>query len=125
VAQERPPFRVIGGRRKAGRPAVSPFIVFGLVVVASMMGIVVARTSLDEGAFRLASLDARLAAEEVRAELLTLQAARLESPTRIAPLAEELGLVLPTDRGVLLVEDGSPATDDVFDGGQVAMGSTP
>lgn len=98
-----PGFRVIGGKQTR-RPHVGPFAVFGLVVVASMFGIVIARTSLDAGAFQLADLNQRISAEQERRQLLELEVARLESPTRVGPLAEQMGLVFPDDRRLLLVE---------------------
>jgi hypothetical protein len=104
VASTRPAgLRVIGGRRSA-RPQVAPFAVFGIVVIASMLGIVTARTSLDAGAFQLTELNDRIAAETERQALLTLEIAQLESPTRIGPLAEQMGLVHPDTRSVLLVD---------------------
>jgi hypothetical protein len=131
VAQARPAgLRVIGGRRTA-RPQLGPFVVFGLVVVTSMFGIVMARTSLDAGAFELTDLNARIAAEEERQELLTLRVAELQSPTRIGPLAEEMGLVRAETRTVLLIEgiNGETGTGDlVVDSGavgRVAMGDQP
>lgn len=99
----RPGFRVIGGRRPH-RPHVGPFAMFGIVVVASMFGIVVARTSLDAGAFELADLNEQIAQAQEQQQLLELEVARLESPTRVAPLAEEMGLVFPDDHRTLMVE---------------------
>lgn len=99
----RPGIRVIGGKRSK-RPQVGPFAVFGIVVVASMFGLVVARTSLDAGAFELADLHQRIADEQERQQLLELEVARLESPTRVAPLAEEMGLVFPDVRRTLMVD---------------------
>jgi hypothetical protein len=104
VAAARPAgLRVIGGRRSV-RPQVAPFAVFGVVVIASMLGIVMARTSLDAGAFQLTELNDQIAAETERQALLTLEIAQLESPTRIGPLAEEMGLVHPETRTVLLID---------------------
>lgn len=114
--------RVIGGRKRLRRPSISPFFVFGVVIVASMIGIVVARTSLDSGAFRLAELEQRIQEEERRMEVLTLEVARLESPTRIGPLAEEMGMVPAEDRTVLVVEGEERSTVPAdFDGTQMAM----
>ena len=120
--------RVVGGRRLT-RPQVGPFVVFGLVVIASMLGIVVARTSLDAGAFELTDLNNRIAAEEERQALLTLEVAELESPTRIGPLADEMGLVEPDTRTVLLIEDPVNPADILVEsdpvGEDIAMGDQP
>ena len=113
--------RVIGGRKRLRRPSISPFFVFGVVIVASMIGIVVARTSLDSGAFRLAELEQRIQEEERRMEVLTLEVARLESPTRIGPLAEEMGMVPAENRTVLVVEGERSTAPADYDGTQMAM----
>lgn len=117
--------RVIGGRRLA-RPHLGPFVVFGLVVIASMFGIVMARTSLDAGAFELTDLNNQIATEEERQALLTLEVAELESPTRIGPLADEMGLVEPDNRTVLLIEDPANPADLLVESdsvsGDIALG---
>ncbi len=82
---------------------------FGMVVVAAMIGLVLARTSLDAGAFELTEMRRQIEAEEHRQEILTLEIASMESPGRVAPLAEEMGMVLPDERLVLFVEPGSDA----------------
>ena len=125
--RRRPGFRVIGGKQTR-RPQVGPFAVFGMVVVASMFGIVMARTSLDAGAFELAQLNRRIVEEQSRQQLLVLDVAELESPTRIGPLAEQMGLVFPDDRQTLLVEgldDANPPQLLVGADTPVAMGDQP
>lgn len=125
--RKRTGFRVIGGKQKH-RPQMGPFAVFGLVVVASMFGIVMARTSLDAGAFELAELNRQIAEEHDRQQLLVLEVAEMESPTRIAPLAEAMGMVYPDDRRMLLVEglDGGNAADLLVGGDtSVAMEDRP
>lgn len=131
VAHQRPSgLRVVGGRRQL-RPQVGPFVIFGLVVMASMFGIVMARTSLDAGAFELTDLNSRIAAEEDRRELLTLKVAELESPTRIGPMAEQMGLIVPETRTVLLVDgvaDPGDQIDLLVESGpvdRIAMGNRP
>ncbi len=96
-------FRVIPGRQKS-RVVVAPWLTFCLVVVVALFGIVVTQTALDEGAFDLAELDRQIAEAAVHNQHLRLEIARLESPGRIAPAAEELGLVYPQERTVLRVD---------------------
>jgi cell division protein FtsL len=89
-----------------------------------MFGLVVARTSLDAGAFELADLNQQIAAEQDRQQLLELEVARLESPTRIAPLADEMGLVYPDDRRTLFVDgmdDDGGNTTDLVQGADTAV----
>jgi cell division protein FtsL len=102
---------------------VGPFVVFGLVVVASMIGIVMARTSLDAGAFDLADLNRKIAVEQQRQQTLTVEAARLESPGRIAPLADKMGLVQAQDPTILVV--GEAASNDATSNANLAMEQRP
>ncbi len=95
-------FRVIEGARRRG-VVITPWAAFSIVVVVALFGIVVARTTLDQGAFELADLNLKIAEAEVSNQRLRLEIARLESPARVAPAAEALGLVYPTERAVLTV----------------------
>ena len=49
--------RVVKGRKFNGRPRLTPWLAFTLVVVVALFGIVVTQTSLDRGAFELAELN--------------------------------------------------------------------
>lgn len=109
--QTRARLRVVRGAG-ASRATFAPFLMFGVVVVTAMIGLVIARTSLDAGAFELSDMRAEIAALEVRQYQLQLDVARLESPGRIAPLAEEMGMVLPDERLVLLVDDPAPVPEN-------------
>lgn len=111
-AAARPRLRVVQGRLR--RPAVAPWLGFALVFVVAMLGLALARTALDRGAFELSELSRRLAAAETYNQRLRLEVARLESPARIGPLAEGMGLVYPSGRILLLVdglERGTPEDD--------------
>lgn len=120
VQQPRSRLRVVKGRGHR-RATIAPFVMFGAVVVASMIGLVVARTSLDAGAFELTALNDAIELEERLQERLQLDVARLESPGRIAPMAENMGMVIPEERLVLLIEDPSEQKND--DIAQLAMSS--
>lgn len=94
--------RVVQG--KVGRrPVLAPWLAFCLVVVVALVGQVVARTTLDRGAFELTELERRIAVEQTRNQELRLEVSRLESPTRIGPLAEDLGMVYPDERVPIVV----------------------
>lgn len=95
--------RVIAGRRPR-RPAAGPWIVVSLIAVAAFLALIGARTALDRSAFELAELNAALAEEASANQRLRIEIAEMENPARIAPLAEELGLVIPSEREQLLVE---------------------
>jgi cell division protein FtsB len=95
--------RVLEGRRRR-RPVLAPWMIVVLVAVVGFLGLGFARTSLDKSAFELADLEAAIAQQTALNQQLRLDIARLESPARIAPLAEELGLVVPVDTFPILVD---------------------
>jgi cell division protein FtsL len=74
-----------------------------LMAVVAFFGLDFARTSLDRSAFDLAELNKAIDTQVALNEQLRLEVARLENPARIAPLADEMGLVLPADTNQLLV----------------------
>ncbi len=96
--------RVIAGRRRQQRHHVTPWLAFTVVVVVALIGVVLAQTSLDRGAFELGSLNRSIAEAKTENQHLRLDIARLESPVRVAPLADEMGLVYPEERQPLLVQ---------------------
>ena len=95
--------RVLKGRRLR-RPSVAPWMIVVLVAVMAFLGLGFARTSLDRSAFELAELNKGIDLQSALNRQLTLDIARLENPARIAPLAEELGLVIPDVTNRLLVD---------------------
>ena len=105
--------RVVQGRRRR-RPVITPFVSFTVIVLGALFGIVFARTALDQGAFDLAKLDRGIVEAQAQNAQLRLQVASLESPIRIAPLAEEMGMVFPTEEQVVLVAVPSeaPSSED-------------
>lgn len=98
--------RVVKGRRKASRPALAPWMIMAIVGIAAFLGLGFARTSLDNSAFELAELTQLIEQETTLNRELSLEIARMENPARIAPLAEEMGLVIPKETHQLLVELG-------------------
>jgi hypothetical protein len=105
--------RVVRGRRLA-RPTMAPWMIMALIAVVGFLGLGFARTSLDRAAFDLAELDGAIAEQHALNLELKMEIARLENPARIAPLAEDLGLVIPSNTNQLLV-DLSPAGPAVAD----------
>ena len=77
--------------------AILLLLVFVVLVISAFLGMVWSRTLLDEGAFQLAELHARIEHETVQNRLLRLEVARLENPDRVAALAEPLGLLYPDE----------------------------
>jgi cell division protein FtsL len=110
--------RVLKGKRPL-RPTLAPWMIMVIIGVVAFLGLGFARTSLDKSAFELDQLNREISEQEAHNEQLRLEIARMENPARIAPLAEELGLVIPGDTRQLLVDldDGGPAVASVDDGG--------
>ena len=108
--------RVLRGR-KLHRPALAPWMVMVLIGVVAFLGLGFARTSLDKSAFELDRLNRAITEQEAVNEQLRLEIARLENPARIAPLAEEIGLVIPGATRQLLVDLGGPALVSNEEGG--------
>lgn len=80
-----------------------------LLAVVAFLGLGYARISLDRSAFELAELNRSIDEQAALNERLRLAVARLENPARIAPLADELGLVIPEDPNPLLVNLDVPS----------------
>lgn len=102
--------RVLQGQRSK-RLTLAPWMIMVLIGVVAFLGLGFARTSLDKSAFELDQLTRSIDEQGAINEQLRLEIARLENPARIAPLAEELGLVIPADTRQLLVDlvPGGPA----------------
>lgn len=118
-----PGLRVISGR-SAKRPPTAPWIVLSLITIAAFLALVGSRTALDRSALELAELDAAIAEQASLNQQLRIEIAELENPARIAPLAEEMGLVIPAERRQLLVE-GVERDDGIVDPDYVAAVDSP
>lgn len=75
-----------------------------LIGVVAFLGLGFARTSLDRSAFELHEINEALEQQGAINRQLHLEIARLENPARIAPLAEELGMVIPVSTNQILVD---------------------
>lgn len=107
--------RVIMGKRHAGRAHLTPWLAFTLVVVVALTGVVLTQTALDRGAFDLGDLDREIAVAQTLNQQLRLEVARLESPGRVGPIADGMGLVYPDDRQTVFVNG---VVDQVVEGDQ-------
>lgn len=95
--------RLLKGRRLR-RPTLAPWMIMVLIGVVAFLGLGFARTSLDRSAFDLAELNKAIGEETALNRQMNLEIARLVNPARIAPLAEDLGLVIPDTTNRLLVD---------------------
>jgi len=100
--------RVLKGRRLR-RPSIAPWMIMVIIAVVAFLGLGFARTSLDRSAFELAELNKSIDEQAALNEQLRLDVARLENPARIAPLAAEMGLVIPGETHQLLVDLDAPS----------------
>jgi hypothetical protein len=100
--------RVVKGK-KLRRPSLAPWMIMVIIAVVAFLGLGFARISLDRSAFELAELNKAIDEQAAINEQLRLDIARLENPARIAPLADEMGLVIPSDTSPLLVNLDVPS----------------
>lgn len=75
-----------------------------LIGIMAFLGLGFARTSLDNSAFELAEISQTLDEQSAINRQLKLEIAQLENPARIAPLAEEMGMVIPDSTNQILVD---------------------
>jgi len=101
--------RVVTGQRKKRQP-IAPWLIFSVVAVVAFLGMVLTRTSLDRIAIELSTVEGQLAEAKGLNQRLRLEIARLESPARVAPAAQELGMVYPQSSNRLVVEGVIPET---------------
>jgi hypothetical protein len=100
--------RVVKGK-KLRRPSLAPWMIMVIIAVVAFLGLGFARISLDRSAFELAELNKAIDEQAAVNEQLRLDVARLENPARIAPLADEMGLVIPVETRPLLVNLDVPS----------------
>ena len=94
VPRRIPHIRVVPGR--GIRPLrLAPWLLFTVLVIFIFFALIYSRTVLSDSAFRLTEVEAQIVQEEADYQQLRLEVARLQSPERIVPLAEDIGLVLP------------------------------
>lgn len=103
--------RVVKGRTRQ-RPAIAPWMIMAMVGIIAFLGLVFARTSLDKSAFELSELNRAIVEQAEINKDLRLEIAQLENPAHIAPLAEEMGLIIPDQTRQLLV-DLTPSSPQV------------
>ena len=96
--------RVVKGSRRKRRPSMAPWTIMVAIAVVAFFALGFARTSLDGSAFELAELTRAIEGQEATNEQLRLEVARLTNPARIAPLAEELGMVIPEQTHTVVVD---------------------
>jgi cell division protein FtsL len=75
---------------------IAPWLLFTALVLFIFFALIYSRTALSDSAFDLKKVEAQIVQEQATFQQLRLEVARLQSPERVVPLAEEIGLVLPS-----------------------------
>ena len=97
-SQDTVQLRVIAGRDRMRPFRTLLWALYTLAAVAAFLAFIYLRTAVDEAIFRINEIEDRIAYEQARRHHLQLEKIRLESPSEIVPIAEQmLGLVLPDD----------------------------
>lgn len=102
-----PGLRVLAGK-KVTRPALGPWVVFSLVAIVAFLGMVATRISLDRSSIELAGIERDIADAQTNNQQLRWEIGRMVSPSRIAPLAREMGMIYPDHSERLLVSGVIP-----------------
>lgn len=118
-------FRVVHAPKD--RPRIGVWLVVTLIIAAVFFGLIYSQTRLNERAIELQRVEASIDAELARMESLQLEVARLQSPTRVAPAAEQLGMVFPAERRTLSAPGVVVQSDEEIErlaGLKAALGAT-
>jgi cell division protein FtsL len=112
---ERPPLRVVDVARPRRVPRLRGWILLTLTVVAAFFLLIYSRITLDHSAFVLEEVEQRLQEAESRYWELRLEVAELRSPDRITELAQEIGLVYPSEVHTVEASRIVPSSGDADD----------
>jgi len=104
------PLRLLQAKR-VRIPHLGMWVVYTIFAIVAFFGLIYSRTALDESAFQLQQIQTQTAEQQERFQQLRLEVARLKSPERIVPAAQDMGLVFPEDvtpvvaSGVVVLEN--------------------
>jgi hypothetical protein len=82
---------------RARRRRVGGWIALGFTVAALFFVMISTRVALDRNAFILQDIRRQIESEETRYWELRLRLTELQAPERIARMAEDMGMVYPTE----------------------------
>ncbi len=100
IVRGRPRIRIVASRRLPAQ-RISGWLISSVVVALVFFGLIYSHTRLNTSALELQRLESEIGAELDKMETLNLEVARLQSPAIVAPAAEQLGLVFPTEMRTL------------------------
>jgi len=119
-------FRVLHAPKH--RPRIGVWLVTTFLIGGVFFGLIYSQTRLNERAIALQNAERAIEAELARMESLQLEVARLQAPNRVAPAAEELGMVFPGERHTLSAPGVIVQSDEEIErlaDLKAALGATP
>ncbi len=119
-------FRVLHAPKN--RPRLGVWFIAMFLIGGVFFGLIYSQTRLNERAIALQEAERAIEAELDRMESLHLEVARLRSPSRVAPAAEQLGMVFPGERYTLSAPGVIVQSDEEIEhlaDLKAALGATP
>lgn len=119
AALERARLTVVPRTRRKRAPRV-PFVAFvSVILLAGVVGLLLFNTSMQQASFKATALENQATDLGAQQEALEMDIQALREPQRLARLAQELGMVIPsTPAGILdlstgrITGDPTPASGD-------------
>lgn len=121
AALQRARLTVVPRARRSRAPRV-PFVTFvSVILLAGVLGLLLFNTSMQQASFRATALQKQATDLSAQQEALELQIQALGKPDRVSALAQKMGMVVPSQAGVIDLATGkitgapAPAsgTDDI------------
>jgi cell division protein FtsL len=120
-------FHVVIGARP-GRRRIGGWLALAITVAASFLLLISSRIALDRSAFVLEDVERNIATAEARYWDLRLQVTDLQSPSRIAGLAAQMGMVYPAELHTVTVPglgDPGPGIEERWADLKALLGAQP
>lgn len=101
AALQRARLTVVPRVRRSRAPRV-PFVTFvSVILLAGVLGLLLFNTSMQQASFRATALQDQATDLSAQQEALKLQLQGLAKPDRVSRLAQEMGMVVPAQAGVI------------------------
>ncbi len=113
AALQRARLTVVPRTRRSRAPRV-PFVTFvSVILLAGVVGLLLFNTSMQQASFKATALQNQATDLGAQQEALEMDLAALREPNRLAKLAQQMGMVIPAQAGVIDLStgriSGSPA----------------
>lgn len=101
AALQRARLTVVPRARRSRAPRV-PFVTFvSVILLAGVLGLLFFNTSMQQASFRATALEKQATDLGAQQEALELQIQALGKPDRVSALAQKMGMVVPSQAGVI------------------------